>query len=106
MRPWVAGLTTLVQLRSRREQGRFRLIEYCLGCDPFSEQIFLALEIGFCVIDLGLRLQHASTGLVDLRLQRPRVDFRQEVSQLHLLVDSERYSFQLSGNLERYAADV
>jgi hypothetical protein len=68
-----------------------------LGRDSFSEQVILALEIGFCVIDLGLRLLHASTGLVDLRLQRRRVNFRQKVSQLHLLADSERYCFQLSG---------
>ena len=61
------------------------MIEYRLRRDSSLQQFFLAPEIPFRIIELRLCLLHAGAGLLDLRLQRPRVDFCQHVAQLDFL---------------------
>ena len=55
---------------------------------------------------LRLCLLDAGTGLFNLRLQRARVDFRQHVTELHLLADGEVDGLQLPTDFERKAADI
>ena len=69
------------------------MIEYRLRRNPPLQQFFLALEIGLRIIQLRLCLLHAGAGLLDLRLQRSRVDFRQHVPQLYFLTDGESNGF-------------
>ena len=91
----------LVVLSPGAEQSGPRLVEHSLRRDAPLQKLFLALEIGFRVIELRLRLLHAGAGLVDLGLQRSGVDFRQHVTQLHLLADGEGDRFQLPADFER-----
>jgi hypothetical protein len=76
------------------------LIEYGLRRNPLLQQFFLALEIRLRVIQLRLCLLHAGAGLLDLRLQRPRVYFCQHVAQLDFLTDGEGNGFQLPADFE------
>ena len=73
---------------------------------PAFQKLFLALEIRLRVVELRLRLLHGGARLFDLGLQRPRIDLRQHVAQLHLLTDGEVNGLQLPADLEGEAADV
>ena len=96
----------LVVLSPGAEQSGPRLVEDGLCRHAPLQKLFLALEIAFCVVQLRLGLLHAGAGLVDLALQRARIDFRQHVTQLHLLADGEGDRLQLAADLEREAADI
>ena len=93
-------MTCLVELRPRGEQIGVRLIERSLGGNTLLQQFLFALEVGFRVVNRRLGLLHAGVRLLDLRLQRPRIYFRQRVAQLNLLTDLQIDCLELSGNLE------
>src|SRR3984893_15978220 len=96
----------MVELSPGAEQSGLRLVEDRLGRDAPLQELFLALEIGFRVVELRLRLLHPRAGLVYLGLQRARVDFGQHVTQLYLLADGEGDRLQLPADFEREAADI
>jgi hypothetical protein len=95
-------------LRSRfwLANSSWRLFESRLGGDAPLQELFLALEVRLSVVELRLRLLHTGAGLVHLALQRSRVDFGEDVPELHLLADGEANGLQLPADLEREAADV
>ena len=93
-------MTCLVELRPRGEQIGVRLIERGLGANTPFQKFLFALEVGLGVVNRRLSLLHAGACLLDLRLQRPRVYFRQQVTQLNLLTDLQIDRLELPGNLE------
>ena len=92
--------TRLIELRPRGEQIGVRLIERGLGRNTLFQKFLFALEIAIRIVDLCLSLLHAGACLLDLRLQGPRIYFRQQLAQLNLLTDLQIDRLELSGNFE------
>jgi hypothetical protein len=64
------------------------------------------LEVRLRIAQLRLGLLNGGARLLDLRLQRARVDLRQQVAQLDLLTGLQVDRLELPGNLEGQKTDV
>jgi hypothetical protein len=99
-------VTRLIELGFRREQIGVRLIECGLRRNALFEKFLFALEVRVRVANLGFSLLDCGAGLFNLSLQRARIYFRQDISQLDLLADLKIHRFELPGNLKRQSAYV
>ena len=63
--------------------GRLRVIEVLAADGPLGDQRGVPLDVHLGLAEVGLGLGQAALGLVERRLQRPRVDVEQIVALVH-----------------------
>ena len=72
---------------------------------PLFQQLVPAREVRLGIGQLCLGLLHAGARLFDLRLERPWIDFREQIAELDLLTDLQADRLELAGNFERQKTD-